>query len=299
MRSPYPQKLLAAAFALVVLLAAPTTAPGGTKSALSFRFEGSNGYAIGVSGRGATVFITATRPSPPSSDSKASSTYIARGKVSATALRARFGDMGSVAVRFHPSDRVAHSKPQRGCRGPDRQTIRFGVFTGSARFRGEYGYTSASVHRAKGKVITPPSPNCSSPPIETSRRKSPRASPGKGHTRTTLLSAASRSPFTAIDFIALEGRSKVAFEASIRQSVGSLAIFRTASAVAPAHTFASDSALSFVSVTPPAPFSGTGSMQRNDEGVRIWSGSLDASFPGAPAVPLAGPQFKTQLIRSW
>jgi hypothetical protein len=75
--------------------------------------------------------------------------------VSPTSVEADFGEVGSVAMRFRPSGRMTHSRRHRGCVGPDRYTIRFGVFTGSIRFRGEGGYTSADVHRVKGRQVTP------------------------------------------------------------------------------------------------------------------------------------------------
>jgi hypothetical protein len=64
-------------------------------------------------------------------------------------------------------------------------------------------------------------------------------------------------------------------------------------------TFATDDALSFLSISPPYPFGGSGLVQRKANGSRAWSGSLDVSFPGDPDVPLTGPQFQTFLARQW
>lgn len=70
-------------------------------------------------------------------------------------------------------------------------------------------------------------------------------------------------------------------------------------AYAPASAFATDDSLSFADITPPYPFSGTGSIQRTPDGAPIWTGSLAVSAPGATNLPLTGPLFKTQLTRSW
>lgn len=299
MKSPARlQYTLGMTLALAALLAAPTAALGKEGGDLVFHLTGSNGYRIVVDGQGATAYISATRPSPSSRRRVAWSTYVARRKTSATAIRASFGDLGSVSMRFHPSGKVTYSKPHRDCRGPDRRTIRFGVFVGSVRFRGEGGYTSASAHRVKGKVITPPSLNCSGPSVEAGHRKGPRSNAGQGNARTTL-NAGWRLGLTATYFTAAVKQGKVRFLAATEQSEGSFAVYRVVSELASPLTFAFDDALSFAAVTPPPPFNGTGSLQRDADGIRNWTGSLAVSFPGDENVPLSGPQFKTRLTRSW
>ncbi len=287
------------AVALAALLAAPAAAWGGEGFDLVFHLAGTNGYRITVGGRDVTAFISTSQPSSPSSRSAAWSTYFARGRVSPTAIHATFGNLGSVAMRFHPSGRDTHSRPQRGCRGPDRYTIRFGVFVGSVRFRGEDGYTSVEVHRVKGRVVTPPSLDCSGLPLEARRRQGARAAAERPSAKLTRLDAAWRSGLTATYFSAATNQGKARFLAATEQSEGSLAVYRAAFALASPLTFASDDALSFASVTPPAPFSGTGSLQRSPDGTKVWTGSLAVSFPGAPNVPLTGPQFLTRLSRQW
>jgi hypothetical protein len=64
---------------------------------------------------------------------------------------------------------------------------------------------------------------------------------------------------------------------------------------APAADFSFDPAFSTAILTPPAPFSGSGSFQRGADGSTTWSGSLAVSFPGMPNVALAGPQFTASL----
>ncbi len=291
--------ILGIALAVGSLLAVPATAWSKEEADLAFHLAGSNGYEIAVDGQSATAYLEVTRPSPPSQHRVESSTYVARGRVSATAIEAGFGELGSVTMRFHPSGRVVHGNARRNCRGPDRRTIRFGIFVGSVRFRGEDGYTSANVHRVKGTVTTPPSLSCSAPPAGTVRREGPRAGTGQRNPRTTALRAGWRLGLTATYFTAARTQGKARFLAVTEQSRGAFAVYRVVSAPASPLSFASDNALSFASVTPPPPFSGTGSLQRDSSGVKSWVGSLAVSFLGEPDVSLTGPQFKTKLTRNW
>jgi hypothetical protein len=85
----------------------------------------------------------------------------------------------------------------------------------------------------------------------------------------------------------------------MEQTIGSLGVFRGVSTHASPSTFASDNALSTAGITPPRPFSGSGTLERGPTGKKSLAGSLAVSFLGAPNVPLTDPRFKTQLTRSW
>jgi len=100
-------------------------------------------------------------------------------------------------------------------------------------------------------------------------------------------------------FGASERGSRAGYLAEMEQTVGSLGVFRGVAVRASPATFAFDSALSSAAVTPPAPFSGSGSFQRGLTGAKSWTGPLAVSFLGAPDVSLTDPRFKTQLTRSW
>ncbi len=107
-----------------------------------------------------------------------------------------------------------------------------------------------------------------------------------------------RRGLSAVSFAAIADR-RSRFFASASQSEGQLAVYRFAFALASPLAFAANDALSLAGVSPPAPFSGSGTLQRDSGGAKSWAGSLAVSFPGAPEVPLTGPQFKTQLSRGW
>lgn len=54
-------------------------------------------------------------------------------------LRARFGSIGRVDLRFQPSGKTKRGGPQKGCKGP-RSLIEFGRARGTVSLRGEDGY---------------------------------------------------------------------------------------------------------------------------------------------------------------
>lgn len=281
------------------LAAWPATAAAEGGQQLLLLAPGSNGYSIGISAEGATAFLDVSRPLP-AGRAGTSSIYIARAKLSATRMRATFGELGAVSVRFRPSGKVKRSRAERGCSGPDHFTIRFGVFVGRLDFDGEGGYTAAHLDRAKGRVISPLSLNCDGPVFPTPQPRGSRSGEAHRPSKLTALRAGWRLGLSATSFTALDSRSGHArFFASSSQSQGALAIYRFAFALASPLTFAVDDALSLAGVTPPPPFSGSASFQRDVSGIKSWTGSLAVSFPGAPTVPLTGSQFKTQLTRSW
>ena len=287
---------LAFAVALAALTAAPGTASAKEDFDLTFRFPASNGYELAVGGYDSTAFISATKHDR-SKHSLELSTYIARGKVSPTAIHADFGALGNAAMRFRPG-KVTYSRRHRHCIGPDRYTIHFGVFVGSVRFRGEGGYTSARVKRVKGKEITPRLLFCADTFFEEIRQEQRTRAKNK-NTKLTRLEAGLRSGLTATEFAATARGGKAGFFAESEQSLGELAVFRLAAVRASPATFAFDGPLSLAGVTPPAPFSGSASFQRAPTGAKLWTGSLAVSFPGEPNVPLVDPRFRTQLTRSW
>jgi hypothetical protein len=281
--------------ALLAMTAAPALAQDGFD--LKFRVAASNGYELTVGGYGATTFVKASKPDRSNSQAAAWSTYIARGHASPTAIDADFGDLGSAAMRFHPSGPARDGKRHRGCLGPDHYTIRSGVFVGSLRFHGEGGYTSADVRRVRGKEITPRQLLCRD--IFAEQIGSERTHARGVEPKVTRFQAYMRSGLTATAFSATARQGGTVFLAQSEQSIGPLAIYRGAIVHAPSATFAFDSALGFAGVTPPAPFSGSASFQRGPEGRKDWTGSLAVSFPGAADVPLTGPKFRTQLTGSW
>jgi hypothetical protein len=277
----------------IVLIGMGSTAGAQSARRLEFHLHAGHGYRVLVQASRATATLTATRAKHGAKTGSLSS-YIARREPGDGAIRATFGDLGTIAMRFRPSGAVTHSKPQKGCIGADRYTIHHGVFVGSLRFRGEGGYVSVKAHRVAGVSSTPLSLDCGG-----SRASRRARSAGGGRPPVFRFEAGFRSGTLAEYFYASEeGAHPARFVASVEQTVGRLAIHRLAIARGGPRSFATDDALSFATLAPTTPFAGTGSMTRGPTGARLWGGSLTASFPGARDVPLTGPLFKTRLSRS-
>ncbi len=276
--------------AVLGLLLSPAS---GSASVEHFGLGGSHGYRISVLAVGFSTSIQATRAKGSNPKRGAWVDYIAHVKQGGTNIEASFGELGRVEMRFRPSGRVSYGPRQRGCHGPDRFSHRHGVFVGSFEFQGEGGFTAAHADRVKGTVSTPDALHCAH------SGEAHRSHPGAGPKRTSF-EAGSRSGLVAhYLYASRRGDDPATFVATAYESKGRLGIFRKVLARGPAASFASDSALSFATLEPPPPFSGSGYLRREASGAKTWSGSLAVSFPGAPDVPLAGPAFRTWLARSW
>lgn len=245
-----------------------------------------DGYKIGVSTFGSAVFLEVWRGG---SGRRVQTAYLARGVARPERLQATFGQFGEVRMRFRESRHKTRRGRVRTCRGANRFVKRRGVFRGNLRFRGEKGYVSVRIHRARGTVVTE-APKCK------------RQGGGGGFDTPfasfsqpiSALLAIARHKVNATAFFAVEDRRSTLFFASREESRGKLAIVRMAvlrrhSAI---HT---NEALTSASLSPPAPFHGTGRYRAAADGSSAWSGNLSVDFPGQPRAPLTGPEFETFL----
>jgi hypothetical protein len=273
---------------------------------VEFSLSAGNGYRITVSGE---VGPTRNRSAPDDvtlSASKGDATvnYLGHGKLTATHMTASFGRFGRFSLRFRPSGRVRHVKVPKTCvkDRPPVVTARLGTYIGTIRFRGERGYTRIVAHRASGGLgdllAIKPKLQC--------QEVSPGAQRREAH--TVHLRAEAKTAHGAIAFEAWAGpafpftstgsaaaRDPYTFLAFAFEKARGTEIIRTVAAPGPTADFVFDSGLSSATLTPPAPFSSSGSFQRNADGAVEWTGSLAVSFPGVPQVPLFGPSFETSL----
>ncbi len=244
-----------------------------------------DGYKVGVSTFGSAVFLEVWRGDR---GKRIATSYMARGVARPERLQATFGQFGKVKMRFRPSRHRTWVGKRRTCRGANRFIKKHGVFRGNLRFRGEGGYVSVRIHRAKGAVVIP-APKC--------RKR--RGGPGFDFSfnpfepRAGLLSVM-RQGIDATALLALEGRRTTQFVATTEDSRPRVAIVRTA--VLRKHSpIRIDEALTAARLTPPAPFHGTGRYRAYPDGATSWSGDLTVNFPGAPRFPLTGPSWETFL----
>ncbi|HET8813837.1 MAG TPA: hypothetical protein VFM51_02645 [Solirubrobacterales bacterium] len=242
-----------------------------------------DGFDIGVSTYGDAVYFEVWRKSR---GRRIATAYLARGVARPERLQATFGNFGKVSMRF----RESRGRPRSICRFGQVLVKRRGVFVGNLRFRGEGGYVSVRLHRAKGGIVTPGG-RC-------------RYRPRRGVLRELIelfflpkaaVLALSRDGVDFTALLALEGRRSSAFLAMHEESRGKLAIIRLAEARKPRRHIRVSEALTSASLTPPSPFHGTGRYRAAPDGTTTWFGDLSVHFPGAPRFPLTGPGFEPFL----
>jgi hypothetical protein len=220
--------------------------------------------------------------------------YIAQARVSATGgIHARLGHLGRLALRFAARGRARRNQAFPGCRGKPELT-QPGDFAGLLAFRGESGFFTARVHRARGSVVTTHAVRC------------PGGGDGRGGSESeaeageAVLDAS--TPSGGIDFLAAGShRGTIAgasiFVASQSRQLGPVRELRAAFTVNRAlRAFEFDDALTTATVRPGGPFRGTATFQREPGGAGVWTGSLRAAFFGG-GVALTGGRIEASLER--
>ncbi len=252
------------------------------------QLHGSNGYGISLSANGGFVSLS-------TQGHHATVEYAARGAAGNGKIKARFGSLGRVALRFHPRGRARLFKEPKGnCSGGD-SLVQAGVFVGKLDFEGEQGYTRIHANRVKGTVTHTKRQIC----------KTSGGEDGGGAAlsslKWTLLSATADENKVSFNAFKTEFKSKpglngASFSATIIESIQrGFAVFRSIQATAGLTAFSDVSSHGRVdeaTVTPPAPFSGSATYRRAvAKRSETWLGSLAGDFPGLGTVSLAGPEF--------
>lgn len=282
---PHPLLPPALAGRLLTQVAAPVSSRPPFRA--GFAVDASDGYRIEASTSGSGVVLQVSRGRRWH---RTSTAYVARGVARPEILRAAFGNLGWVSMRFRPSRNRTWHRKHRSCRGISRFVRRRGVFVGNLRFRGEQGYASIRIHRAKGSVVTVAG-RCRQ--RSRSRRLSALRNPFLAQPPASVL-ASGREGVDSTAFLALESKHGTLYFAGREESHGRLAIIRFALARSP-RPLRINEALTAARLSPPRPFHGTGRYSAGPQGEVRWNGDLSVDFPGAPRVPLAGPGFEVSL----
>lgn len=214
--------------------------------------------------------------------------YVARGVATEHRLQATFGRLGKISMRFRPPARGDRVKSV--CRFGERLSRRRGLYVGHLGFKGEGGYVSLDLHRAKGAIVTPAG-RCRHrhlTQIQIEKLIESLFEPVSG------LFVNSREGVTTTGLLSLKSKDRTVFLASHEETHGKLAIFRVATARAP-KGFAVNEAATSARLSPPAPFRGLGHYHAAPDGTTTWTGDLSVNFPGAPHFPLTGPSFRALL----
>jgi hypothetical protein len=249
-----------------------------------FRIEARGGYDVEVMTSGSGVFLLVDKGR---FDKRLVGTaYLARGVAAPKRLQATFGKFGRVSMRFRESRNKSWAGKRRNCRGAQRFVKRRGVFVGALRFKGEDGYISLNVSRAKGSVVTV-ARKC----LRKRRTQLPFAQQSS-HRPAFVATARAGVAFTG--FLALGGR-KTTFLATHEETRGKLAIIRVAVIRNRSNPLWANETLTRARISPPAPFHGTGRYRAAPDGSTTWSGNLSVNFPGTPRFPLTGPDFESLI----
>jgi len=250
-----------------------------------FALSRSHGYEVRVFTFGTAVILEVLHGGQRHLSATA---YLARGVAAPHRLQATFGKFGKISMRFRP---LKHGDGVKSvCRFGERLSQRHGLYAGHLTFRGEGGYLSLDLHRAKGSIVTPAG--------RCRRRHLSRAEVEKVlealFEPASGLLASSREGVATTGFLGLQRGNRVMFLASHEETQGKLAIIRFALATAPEGLHANE-AVTAASVSPPAPFHATGRYRAAPDGTATWTGPLSVNFPGAPRFPLTGPSFEVFL----
>jgi hypothetical protein len=293
--------LFLAVAASVTLFFGSGTACGAQPQSASFSLRGSNGFVVDVTSQGDEVTLIASerwapvatfgpsgRPRSAGTGNGASTIYTAPAKaVGPETVEAALGELGRIAVRFRPSGRRVVSTARQVCGRPGRVVRRLGIFVGTISFEGEGGYTTVTATSARGSVGTPLPPGCETPGSTSAAAVASSSMPTGSAAGDAILRAV--DPRTGSRFRAAPGRGGVIFRARVEErNADGVTVVRRAQAGAPASAFRFNRPLTWATVTPPAPFSGTARFVAG-AGVR-WRGSLRVTFPGL-SVPLTGVGF--------
>jgi hypothetical protein len=274
---------------LLLLFAAPAAGETSTHfspASASFSLRAGSGYRISVERTRGRVSLYAVHGGK---SFFASTSYTVRAKSLPQRIDARFGRFGRVSVRLK-TERMRKGKLEEQCKGKP-ETVRFGVFVGTIRFRGEGGYTSVAARHAEGRLSTGEKFKCVFPNLRPGSGLAARES---RQVAPSLTATQGRHRFLQVE--ASGGKQKsIIFSAGSLERRGHMSVFRDVFAEAPPASFVFASDLSSATVQPPLPFQAEASFQKASG--PTWSGSLSVDFPGRDDVQLAGPRFTAHLAR--
>lgn len=223
-----------------------------------------------------------------------------RGDLRRGMVRARFGSMGRVALRFQGNGRVERDR-QPQCEG-GIATSEKGRFAGHLSFRGRNGYFHVSSPKGQASLARTPRLRCEKgealEPQPRSLRKyvSPTPIFPDNHS-LALLYASSRSHgrYVGITAVHTEGSPPGAeVQLAVVESRRGMAIGQGAYLQGPRGTLLTSlpgAHPATATLAPPAPFSGKGTYS---EEAGAWSGSLKVELPGS-TLPLTGPAYGVHL----
>ncbi|MBS1895105.1 MAG: hypothetical protein JST59_27720 [Actinobacteria bacterium] len=285
------------------------------KTELSFSVKGTNGYWFAVTAKRlagepkARVTVTAER------QRYKVELMEVRYSVEAPMSRrggfdARFPGLGRIHVSFEQEKAWKTKYPANSVCGSSIQTIHRGTFRGTISFRAEGGFSAADASAAQGNVredsrrvckeveggaftggssgpknadlaVAGPVAPAGAPTVSFSATGYPQSEPptSSGGIPTVAFGASWSAEKRGIEVLALTYRNTVSAYYLVPGPIGTL---------------------TDATVTPPAPFAGTGTYHAESPTAATWTGDLTIAFPGTiGTVPLTGPGFTARLCENF
>jgi hypothetical protein len=221
--------------------------------------------------------------------------YYAAAQVGPGTVRARFGRLGSLDLRFTPG----RGEGPRGCDA--KRGGQFGTFRGRITFRGEHDYADVDAGRAQGYFGAHPADDCvhGGATASASAAAAPHPLGPIAETGAQLYGETSPGIPSRFFYIYSENRPggvRAAFNAFRVERREGMLIERGAQAGGGAHTFEWDLGTGTALVEPPAPFTGRAFYRRGADGRSPrWTGSLRAPILGGEPLRLTGAAFGAHL----
>jgi hypothetical protein len=288
-------------------------ASGAVRAYAAFRTHGTNGFRIYVTGSPKGVRLMASKRH------EAAIYLDRRGFANQDGMRASFGRLGKIHLRFHPLHKARRTLGQpanwTGCQLKLKD--KYGYFTGIVAFRGEEGFTKLRQRNIYGRAAPAQRLKC----IEESSRSAPdiplKVTLDQQRQFSTGISIPIRSSFIALRSLIAGGEAisgirslvrsgvplnlaklpstGVPFRAESIQEYGRLAVIRLLVAKGSKRSFVVDSNQN-VTVMPPTPFSGEAEYRRcAPRSTLQWRGSVRVSLPGLSNAAFAGKGFTASL----
>ena len=239
-----------------------------------------------------------------SKDSKAMhSIYAVRnlGDLERGVVRARFGSLGRVSLRFRPSGRMRKRDPRLGCEGGS-ETTEYGRFVGHLSFRGKGNYFHVSSARGEAYIAHFPRLRCEKGQALESRPRSLRkyvapSLPFHEENSIALLYSSTRSHGRYVGITAMhpEGSPPGAdVQLGIVELMHGMAIGHSVYLNGPPGTLLTSLPgvhPAAATLAPPAPFYGEAAYSEESD---AWTGTLGVKLAGL-SLPLTGPGFHVHL----
>jgi hypothetical protein len=248
-----------------------------------FRLQASNGYSFiafwapSGDGRQAAVELIVTRK-------RQRVTYAAPATVTETSIQANLGELGEIAVAFRPTGQARKVRSRCGGRPV---SIDSGSYEGTITFHGEEGYTELDATSAPGNIDFLVDSLCGV-----------SVGGGTGGSQRPGAELHIRNPQLGPELTAIKDRPDGAalIGVGVSEYNNEISIHRSVSLSIPTSGFTYDRLLQTATLSPPAPFSGTGQFDRTKKGSKRWSGDLMVDMPGREGVPLTGPLLRPTLV---